>query len=565
MQLSFAGIKFRFYPAMACWVICCLFSFRLHADTLPNAGSLQQSLPNRLDFNPPSQLPISSMPPLQAKANKSGGATVIVSRFKWAGNSMYSDQDLNRLTDAFLNHPIDFSQLETVAVLVANHYRSAGYVVQTKLPTQDIANGEVTIDITEARFGTVRMDGPNAKLIHVNRIQDTIYALQPSGALLNSNNIDRALAVLSDLAGIQVQGRLLPNTESGLTDFIVSTQDAPAVTIEASTDNAGAHSTGQERVSVALALNSPLRMGDQLTAHAMTSRGSDYLRGAYRWPVGFAGWTMGVNASRLNYNSQLTSDSSGVQNSLYLTGWANAFELETTVPLAKRNRYKLDAAWGLNLKQYMNQRDSQVDSMYDTRTLNAGLQGQFADSYAGGGFSTWQMIGTGGILSKKQGNVNEGSYNKLKYAFNRTQEFMSHWSWQFALNGQASKANLDASEKFYLGGMTGVRAYPSSEGGGSVGQLLSLELRHSLSSQSAWFVFYDQGQVVVDPYGTNAFNKIALKGYGLGYSVVSAKGVHVKAMISRRLGRNPNPTATGQDQDGSLVLNRFWLMANVPF
>jgi hypothetical protein len=51
----------------------------------------------------------------------------------------------------------------------------------------------------------------------------------------------------------------------------------------------------------------------------------------------------------------------------------------------------------------------------------------------------------------------------------------------------------------------------------------------------------------------------------LGYGFVSAKGFNLKVMVARRLGSNPNPTSTGQDQDGSLVLNRFWLSASVPF
>ena len=31
------------------------------------------------------------------------------------------------------------------------------------------------------------------------------------------------------------------------------------------------------------------------------------------------------------------------------------------------------------------------------------------------------------------------------------------------------------------------------------------------------------------------------------------------------MGGNPNPTAAGNDQDGSLTDNRFWLTANLAF
>jgi hemolysin activation/secretion protein len=371
--------------------------------------------------------------------------------------------------------------------------------------------------------------------------------------------------VLSDLAGIHVQGQLVAGAQSGRTDFVVTTQDGPAASIDTTADNAGARSTGIERVALSLSVNSPLKIGDQLSANAMASAGSDYLRVAYRWPVGRTGWTMGLHASRLNYSARLTTMSGGVSSSLHLTGRADSAGLESTYPLVRRNRYKLDASLAWDQKNYLNKRDEVVDTRYDTRALSAGVQGQFTDAYAGGGLSTWQLMGTGGDLMKKEGSVTAGRYNKLKYAFNRTQELTPVWTLVATLNGQASNSNLDASEKFYLGGMSGVRAYPSSEGGGSSGQLINIELRHRFSSQSTLFVFYDHGQVEVNPNSTDALNQFALKGYGLGYGFVSPQGLHLKAMVARRLGSNPNPTANGQDQDGSLVVNRFWLSASLNF
>jgi hypothetical protein len=42
-------------------------------------------------------------------------------------------------------------------------------------------------------------------------------------------------------------------------------------------------------------------------------------------------------------------------------------------------------------------------------------------------------------------------------------------------------------------------------------------------------------------------------------------GPGLKATWAHRLGDNPNPTATGNDQDGSLLKNRFWLVATLAF
>lgn len=562
MQLYFAELQHRLSATTVCWVMCCLLgTTEAIADTLPNAGSLQQNIQTGREVIRPSMPPTSSLPPLLPIPRASGGPTLVVTQFKWVGNSLYSNAELDRLTDAYLGLSMDFSQLESVAAAIATHYRAAGYVVQTKLPAQDIANGVVTIEIAESTFGKVLMDGPSSQRVDVARIQETIYAFQPAGAKLNSNNIDRALAVLSDLAGIRVRGQLMQGAESGQTDFIVSTQDWTIVNIDGSVDNAGARSTGQDRLSVTMALNSPLRMGDLLTANVMTSKGSDYIRAAYRWPVGHSGWTLGLNGSHLNYKVTDVAFSA-----LPLQGSATAYGMETNYPLAWRSRYKITTVLGLDVKSYLNQRDGQVATSYDTRAINLGLQGHYVEPFGSGGFTTWQVVATSGDLDRKidTGNsLNVGRYNKFKYTLTASQELTARLSFQASLNGQTTNDQLDSSEKMYAGGLSGVRAYPTSEGGGSGAQLLNLELRHKLSSNSTWFVFYDHGQVSSNSTSSDPLNTYAFKGYGMGYGYVSPNGINLKAMVANRLGQNPNPTSAGQDQDGSLIMNRFWLNASL--
>lgn len=563
MQLYCAGLQHQISTTTVSWATCCLLGVSVvAADTLPNAGSLQKNMQTGREVSRPAMPPTSSLPPQLPKQMAKGGPTLTVNQFRWVGNSVFSDQQLDRLTAASLGQTLDFAQLELVALEIANHYRSQGYVVQTKLPAQDILNGVVTIEITEATFGKVRLDGPNSKRVDVARIEQTIYQFQPSGSKLNANNIDRALAALSDLAGIRVQGQLLPGADSGQTDFIVSTQDWTVVNIDSSVDNSGARSTGQDRLALSLTLNSPLRMGDQLSANALVTKGSDYVRAAYRWPMGYAGWTLALNGSQLNYKV-----TDAAFSALPLQGSANAYGLESTYPLTWRNRHKLTSVLSWDAKNYINQRDAQVVSSYDTHAVNIGLNGHFLDTLGAASFTSWQVVVTGGELTRKidtADSLNAGRYDKVKYTLNSTRELTTRLSFQATLNGQTSQSNLDSSEKIYLGGLSGVRAYPSSEGGGSKGQLLNLELRHKLDSNHSWFVFYDHGQVAVNPSSIDALNTYVYRGYGMGYGHVSDKGINLKALVATRLGQNPNPTSTGQDQDGSLITNRFWFSASLP-
>jgi hemolysin activation/secretion protein len=166
-----------------------------------------------------------------------------------------------------------------------------------------------------------------------------------------------------------------------------------------------------------------------------------------------------------------------------------------------------------------------------------------------------------------------GAYSKVRYALSRQQQVSTGLSLYGSLSGQWAGKNLDSSEKFYLGGSSGVRAYPSSEGGGSTGQMLNVELRWQLPEGLSLTGFYDHGRVTQnvsnDFAGAPAVNRFALKGAGLALGWRHSSGLALQATYARRIGQNPNAITTdvnrGADQDGTLHRDRFWLTASVAF
>jgi hemolysin activation/secretion protein len=162
----------------------------------------------------------------------------------------------------------------------------------------------------------------------------------------------------------------------------------------------------------------------------------------------------------------------------------------------------------------------------------------------------------------------DGRFSKLRYALSRQQVITSTTSAFASLAGQFANKNLDSSEKFYLGGASGVRAYPASEGGGANGWLADLELRRQLPLGFNIAGFYDHGHVTVnrnnDFAGAPALNAFSLRGAGVSLGWLSAKGANAKLTLARRIDSNPNRTVTGNDQDGTLLKNRVWFTANLP-
>jgi hemolysin activation/secretion protein len=551
-------------PHSLWWLAClCLPPMALHAQTQPNAGVLEQGIHNGRS-HAPSVKPLESLVlPALPQVTSQTGTMLTVTRFKFVGSTVFPEAMLQTVTAAWLGRPIDFGQLSAATAAVGNLYRAAGHVVQVQIPVQDIREGVLVIDIVEAQLGQVVMEGAGPKRVDPQRIKDTLYAFQPSGQLLNAHNIDRGLSVISDLAGVQVETSFNPGQQPGQTDLMVWSTDTPALRASLEADNAGSRSTGQDRLAAQWQVNSPLRQGDQLVVNTLWSQGSQYLRLAHAFPLGVRGWRAGWSLSHLNY--RVTSSDFSAKS---LDGKADTLGLESTYPLWWARDAKVNAMLNADSKRFLNQEDAQTSSSYGIQIASAGLGGTLSPAGGVWGTTHWQYMGKRGVLSAHtdlRDTLRAGRFNKQTYALTHDHSFSPRMAWQLSVQGQGAKTALDSSEQFYLGGMNGVRAYPSSEAGGASGQLWRLEWRYQLNNQSTWFAFHDHGRVVVNPASSSGLNTLVLKGRGVGYGHVSQRGIRVKAMWARRIGSNPNPSATLQDQDGSLVLNRFWLSASVPF
>jgi hemolysin activation/secretion protein len=461
--------------------------------------------------------------------------------------------------------------------VVADLYREKGWVVQTSLPAQDIEQGMVTIDIVEAVFGQVLIAGTPATRVLKEDVLGIFARQQPGGTFLNINAVDRALLLADDLPGVTVSGALAQGAQAGQTDLVLQLADEPGLIGSVSADNTGAVSTGNQRVMAAVSLNSPGLRGDTISLNAISSRGSSYARVAYGLPIGSDGWRLGLNASWLDYKLITAA-----YKDLNASGDSTTMGLELSYPWVRSRSFNLNTSLSTEQKEYDNVSGGAVTSAYKNMPVSLVLSGNSFDSLGRGGANSFSWAMTGGELNldgsptqatDASTTQSAGGYKKLRYALSRQQQLSTGVSLYAAFSGQWANKNLDSSEKFYLGGSSGVRAYPSSEAGGTLGQMLNIELRWQLPE--GWNVagFYDHGRIRVNKYndysGASSLNAIALKGAGMALGWRSSAGLSVQASLARRVGSNPNPITTevnrGADQDGTLKLNRVWLTASQAF
>ena len=501
------------------------------------------------------------------------GQRFIVREFLFEGNTLLTLEELTRALVPCLGKEVDLDRLKACAALVTERYQSSGWVAKAVLPEQDVIDGKVKIVIIEAKFGEYVFPRRSASRISKAQMQGIFEAQQKPGELLSMEKLDRALLLADDLPGVGVTANLDQGAGDGTTNMVIQLADEPLISGNASVDNHGSLSTGTQRINASLNANSPLEMGDLFSMYVMRTAGNRYLRMEETLPLGYHGLRVGINASFLTY--KLTDPRYAGMDA---SGTANTVGLSSSFPLIRSRAKNLNLSGNLDRKNYTNMSGGQSVSDYLVSTLALGLDGTVFDEFLGGGANYGTLTATSGYkdlsgssnqLSDALSANTQGRFQKLRYSLSRQQKLDDEWSAFLNYSGQLTRHNLDSSESFYLGGNSGVRAYPTNEGRGSEGQLVTLELRARLSNGFSWVGFYDWGRVLGYPnnnfVGAADQNVTVLQGYGMSVTWQASKGSTLKASWATRIGSNNNPTLEGKDQDGTLVRNRFWLSASLPY
>ncbi len=190
------------------------------------------------------------------------------------------------------------------------------------------------------------------------------------------------------------------------------------------------------------------------------------------------------------------------------------------------------------------------------------------DSFGGGGVSYGAVTWTHGVLdldstlatADRTTARSEGHFDKINFDFTRLQLTPINNLTGFAhISAQKAFDNLDSSEDFSLGGVSGVRAYPTGEGYGDEGYVIQLEARYKLNDKIEPYLFYDQGysRTNQDPWvaGNNNRN---INGAGIGLRL-NHKNLNIDASAAWST-NGGSPVSDNRDE-----VPVVWLKANYSF
>ena len=556
-------------------------------DAAPDAGQILQQIERDKQIKPIEQLPTPEVAPVDEDVNAD---KVKVKKFKFDGNSAITNEQLEDLLAPLLNREITIKELKTSLDIVANYYRDRGFLAVASLPEQDITEGLVILNIVEAKFGGVKIEGEYGK--DYNRVRPSVVERYINGAssqgeVLNQNKLDKGLALLQRLAGFSSGANYQAGSEVGTSELLLKIKDKPLFSGSVLADNSGGRNTGWDKQTAVLSLASPTGFGDTLSLTALQSRGTDYGSLSYKLPVGSRGLQLGVDASYLEYKFILP-----LEGGLAPFGRSTAYGLDASYPVFLNRTTNLNAGLHYDEKYFTNRtrQDSDVATVndYKVSVVSMVLSGNHFDNFLAGAQNSVSIdVGYGKVnmdnspgdskANDKSGSNTQGYYGRIKWNLSRNQFITDTISLNLDLSGQTANRNLDSSEKFYLGGMNGVRGYPTSEGSGSDGYLAKLELRKFLPYNFNVSAFVDSGYVrqyhITSTVGGDPLpseetspNAYRLEGYGATVAWNGPFKSVVKLTYATRFGKNPNPiNETKMDQNGLLEKHVVWVNGSVSF
>lgn len=511
-------------------------------------------------------------PPKAREMRSLAGNTVVVKRFVFKGNTHIASDVLLAELATYIGRPLEFLDLKAAATAAAEFYRSRGWVVRAILPEQDITDGEVVIEIFESRLGDVRLrrEPGLPPLVSDAVVMSITQATLPRGSFIRAGDLDRAISLVDDLPGVGAQGTLYPGSEDSTSDLLLTLTGKPRLSGQLALENHGSRSTGAERFMATLAIASPLEIGDQIMATGMATRGSRYARLAYAVPVGPHGMRVSTYGTSMQYRL-VGRDFEALQSE----GSSTTAGVELSYPLIRAKAQTLALTLGYEWRGFTNQALGNTTSEYSVQAVNLGLSFTRRDQsldVLGGLGGNWNTsagivagrVNLGGSPNQQadaDGARTAGAYRKFKWSFARSESFSERVWARLSLSGQFTPNNLDSSEKFLLGGPSGVRGYPGGEASGSEGVLASFELGYDVAQHWKVSGFVDQGSIKVHrkTYASAPQpNRYSLQSAGMSLTWDRPGGLSFALVVSRRMGSNPAQSALGKDSDGTRTENRIW-------
>lgn len=426
-----------------------------------------------------------------------------------SGAHAVSRDRIEAVYQTYLGRKVSQADLAGIAGAISDLYRNDGFHLSRAIvPAQDIADGQVRIQVIEGAIVQVELKGDGAEQFGVRPMLGPVLAEQPS----RLPTLERQLFLINGRPGVRITDTALEEIggTSGRFRLILSLKTWHVFS-SFGLDNLGSSSVGPWQTYATGAFNSYLTPGDALAVNLSTiandPRQLGFARLSYDTPVGVDGVRLGASVL---YSAVRPGDARRLDSDITTT---EAFELRASVvPLqSQSSTLTLTAATTFsNLSEH-----DLYGPWYNDHIRTASLTADYRlqDRFGGTNFATLtyrQGLDVFGashfddvLLSRDGASSN---FSVLNLWFTRYQTLNDAWSLKLAAASQTASRPLFTSQQFYLGGAAFGRGYGAAEISGDNGLAGSLELRFDQKLNFRYwtgyqlYAFGDAGAVWNDGY-----------------------------------------------------------------
>ncbi|MBD2252311.1 ShlB/FhaC/HecB family hemolysin secretion/activation protein [Nostoc parmelioides] len=421
---------------------------------LPPPGELLQ--PSSPDINPQQQVP------------ENAPQTITVERFEVVGSTVFSQEELAKVTTEFTKRPITLAELFQARSKITELYVNKGYITSgAYIPPQTIKSGVIKIQVVEGRLEDIQITG-NRRL-KPNYVRSRLaIATEPP---LNRESLLEALQLLQLNPLIQnLSAELSAGSRPGTSVLQVQITEAKSFNAQLALDNGRSPGVGSFRRRVQLNEANLLGLGDNISLAYSNTDGSNTFDTSYTLPLNPRNGTISFNFG--------TSSSNVIEepfNTLDIESSSRYYEITYRQPLAQSPSQEF--AIGLTASR----RESEISSsLFDEEprlppsVLSPGADDQGRTRISAlRFFQEWTTRNSRQVFAvRSQFNLGIGALNATVNAEPPDSRFFSwqgqaQWARLLApetlliikANTQIASKGLLSLEQFGLGGLDSVRGY----------------------------------------------------------------------------------------------------------
>lgn len=515
-------------------------------------------------------------------AAKASNTQVFVAGFEVHGVTRFSDQEIADVLAPYVGRVLSTADMHAVANTLMQHYRKAGYMLAKVYVPPQRFNQVVRLDVEEGRLEAGGIEILNkSERVSTKVVQGLLEHHLYDDSPLQRSDLERALLLADDLPGTRVGSVIYPGVKVGTARLRTVMTDEPLLTGNIDFDNFNNRVLGQERLGTTLYLNSPGGVGDQVVTRFVSSGSrSNFAYVTYLRPVGSSGLRIGGSLDYFGYNADALS------GPMQFSGQASDFRLYATYPLIRSRYTNLNFRTDISHARFADH--SRNDPTYSPpavspftsserqiNLLQVALSGDETHDFLPNGTTLYEATLVAGSLDisgneayrafDAAGPRTAGGFRRFHFSLQRLQHLAGPWSLYGSLDGQLASRNLDASQRYFLGGATAQAGYPVGESNGDQGGQVHFELRRDFVP--AWGgnlqagLFYSQGWVqrFKTPWQPGS-NHESLKSVGFQLTQTVDSSWVVRGLIGWQVGGESSAERlTGENTDGRNQSFRAWL------